>query len=101
MTIQPVENTPQPGYPDKHRWLAAPLVAGMLSAAVALGFSGCGAAAEHRTEGEPAMAPTVVITEDYLTMGETTTARLTQSETTTFVNMGTSAAPIPVSGDIG
>ena len=98
MTIQPVESTPRPEYPDKHRWLAAPLVAGMLSAAVALGLSGC-ESTEYITDGEPAAAPTMIVTEEYLTMGEATTVRIMQSETTAFVNMGTSAAPVPVSDE--
>ena len=56
MTIQPVERKPDPKYPDKYagdirrvlaaaqpgRWLAAPLVVGVLASTVALGLGGCG-----------------------------------------------------------
>ena len=55
MTIKPVTTTPEPQYPDKYgeeirqalksakpmRWLRAPLVAGLLTATVAFGASGC------------------------------------------------------------
>ena len=55
MDIEPVEATPRPEYPDKyaketrhlliaarpHRWAAAPLLVGALSATVALGLGGC------------------------------------------------------------
>jgi len=73
MNIQPVSNTPAPGYPDKYaeesrqalaaaqprRWIAAPLAAG-LAATVALGLSGCGEA--FVTGGVPVQTPTQVTT---------------------------------------
>jgi len=55
MTIQPEKNTPAPGYPEKSRWLAAPLAAGV--AAAVLGLSACG---ERATLGEPTQAPTEI-----------------------------------------
>ena len=111
MTIKPVEHTPKPGYPDRHRLLAMPLVAGMLSAAVALGMGGCGAdstqaetttaltetgtllaggVGEYLTDGEPATLPTTPETsaaeEEYVIMGDmpvpTTTRATTKSSMT-------------------
>lgn len=66
MKIEPVEQLSPPDYPDKYaeetkqalsaarpaRWLAAPLVVGLLSATVTIGLSGC---------------------DDYVTMGDPTT----------------------------
>ena len=114
MTIQPVGNAPAPGYPDKSRWLAAPLAVG-LSAAMALGFSGCGG--ERVTMGEPALSPTettacIALAETetsttQATMTTTGTSRRAQStartvsetdETTTYVNMGTTAL-VPATED--
>ena len=96
MTIQPVKNTPAPGYPDKYakesrqalaaaqprRWIAAPLAAG-LAATVALGLSGCGDT--YVTGGEPGTSPMETETcTEYLTIGEPTvvpTQTKTQSAT--------------------
>ena len=55
MTIKPVKTAPTPKYPDKYneeirriltfarprRWVVTPLVAGMLTASIALGLAGC------------------------------------------------------------
>ena len=71
MTIQPVDQAPAPGYPQKHseeskqalakanpkRWVAAPLVVGALSSAVMVGLSGCGT-----TEGIVEQTPSELVT---------------------------------------
>ena len=110
MTIQPVDNQPKPQYPDKYaedvrrtlaaaqpgRWLAAPLVVGVLASTVALGLSGCG---ETATLGVPVPAPVSVsestqpatqseTTEcdtDYITMDDPTMAPTTTVSTTKAV----------------
>ena len=56
MTIQPIKSTPAPGYPDKTRWLAAPLAVG-LTAAMALGLSACG---ERAAVGDVAQVTTEI-----------------------------------------
>jgi len=79
MTVQPVEHTPVPGYPDKYaeesrqalaaarprRWVTVPLAAG-LAATVAIGLGGC----EFATAGVPAQTPMETETTDYAVMGE-------------------------------
>ena len=93
MTIQPVKNTPAPGYPEKSRWLAAPLAAG-LTAAIALGLSACG---ERVTMGDVVQVPTetctaqVATTTEYVTVGET---QIPEPEITARANRGTTA-PVP------
>jgi hypothetical protein len=84
MHIKPVEKIPMPGYPDKYakeamqalaqshprRWLHKPLLAGVLSATVALGLSGCdeiGVRGPFATAGVPPIPQ-----EDYITMGDPT-----------------------------
>jgi len=83
MTIHPVESAPAPGYPDKSRWLAAPLAVG-ISAVMALGFGSCG---ERVTMGDMVQMPTDITT----TQPEPETE---PPDCTTFVTMGTSA-PVP------
>ena len=95
MTIQPVDRKPDPKYPDKYaedlrrvlaaaqpgRWLAAPLVVGVLASTVALGLSGC---REHVVMGDMPIP--------------TSTELATQSETesdTEYVVMGD--MPVPIS----
>ena len=70
MTINPVESVPVPGYPDKYseeakqalvashplRWQGAPLLVGVLSAAVAFGVGGCDTA-PFATAGVPMPIP--------------------------------------------
>jgi len=94
MTIQPVSNTPAPDYPDKSRWLAAPLAVG-LTAAMALGMGACG---ERATMGDVVQMPTETCTvqantTEYVVMGDFPVPDLT-----TTVSMGTTA-PVPVPND--
>jgi hypothetical protein len=79
MTIQPVQNASAPGYPEKSRRLAVPLMAG-LTAALALGLNACG---ERVTMGEPLPIPT-----------ETCTVQA--AETTEYIIMGEPTAPVPI-----
>ena len=78
MTIQPVKNTPAPGYPEKSRRLAAPLAVG-LTAAMALGLGACG---ERATMGVPPPVPT-----------ETCTVQ--DASATEFVVLGDMPMPVP------
>ena len=70
--IKPVEGTPKPKYPDKYsaearqalvaarpnRWRNAPRLAGVLSASIVLGLSGCGES--FTTLGTPSPSPTII-----------------------------------------
>ena len=93
MNIQPVKTTPAPDYPDKTRWLAAPLAVG-LTAAMALGLSACG---ERATMGDVVQMPTETCTvqaatTEYIIMGTT------PAPESTTVNMGTTAL-VPEPGE--
>ena len=82
MKLKPVEHTPEPGYPNKARWLAAPLAVG-LTAAMALGLGGC----DYVTRGGLEQTPADI---------ETCT---TDCPTTEYVIMGDMPVPVPETTD--
>ena len=120
MTIKPVITSPAPQYPDKYgdeirrvlksarprRWIGAPLVAGLLTATVAFGASGCAATSdilapfralfgepEYITSGDVQQIPTYP---EYITMGEETLMPTYPEYVTMGTPMPTYAMPIPV-----
>ena len=112
MKIQPVENIPAPGYPDKSRWLAAPLAVG-LTAAMALGMGACGgrvAADDQTTTGSAAVQTAISTAQStaQATTAQPTTATTIRPRTATarattttgrtateYVIMGDFPVPVP------